>query len=107
MIAAVQAAFAEASWSRVLESLDTYGVESREPERDRVQAAIVNLSRGSEEKLGAYVAAAKHDYRDVLLWSEYPEQAKMDDPEKRERVAALFARLGIKPPNWGTGAGSK
>jgi hypothetical protein len=52
--------------------------------------------------LREYVAVAKHDYRDVLLWSEYPEQAKMDDPDKRERIIALFKRLGVRPPDFGS-----
>jgi len=41
---------------------------------------------------------AKRDYRDVLFWAEYPEEAKLDMPEKRERVRKMFEKFGIKPP---------
>ena len=59
---------------RICEALATYGVESYEREAERVQLAILKLSEGTEEKALAMVAAAKQDYRDVLMWAEYPEQ---------------------------------
>ncbi len=43
---------------RMLELLDTYGVESYERERERVQLAILKLSEGNEEKLREFVAVA-------------------------------------------------
>jgi hypothetical protein len=42
--------------------------------------------------------AAKRDYRDVLFWAEYPEESRLDTPEKRERVRKMFEKFGIKPP---------
>ena len=60
---------------RVLEFLDTYGVESYERERERVQLAILNLSKGDEEKLREFVAVAK-----------------------RERFRKMCEQFGIKPP---------
>jgi len=57
------------SWARVLELLDSYGVEPYERERERVQVAILKLSAGSEAKVREYVAVAKRDYRDVLFWT--------------------------------------
>ena len=98
VVAAVEAAFPRESWARVLELLDTYGVESYERERERVQLDILKLSAGSEEKLREFVAVAKRDYRDVLFWAEYPEEARLDTPEKRERVRKMFEKFGIKPP---------
>jgi len=98
VVAAVQKTFPETSWSRVLEFLDTYGVESYERERERVQLAILKLSEGNEEKLREFVAIAKRDYRDVLFWAENPEEAKLDTPEKRERIKKMFEKFGIKPP---------
>ena len=83
---------------RVLEFLDTYGVESYERERERVQLAILNLSKGDEEKLREFVAVAKRDYRDVLFWADNPEEAKLDTPEKRERFRKMCEQFGIKPP---------
>jgi hypothetical protein len=99
IVAVVQKTFPETSWPRVLELLDTYGVESYERERERVQLAILKLSEGNEEKLREFVAVAKRDYRDVLFWAENPEEARLDTPEKRERVRKMFETFGIKPPD--------
>src|SRR6266480_4046438 len=97
VVAVVRKTFPETSYSRVLELLDTYGVESYERERERVQLAILKLSDGNEEKLREFVAVAKRDYRDVLFWAEYPQEAKLDTPEKRERIKKMFEKFGIKP----------
>ena len=98
VLAVVQKTFPETSNSRVLELLDTYGVESYERERERVQLAILKLSERNEEKLREFVAVAKRDYRDVLFWAENPEEARLDTPEKRERIKKMFEKFGIKPP---------
>ena len=98
VVALVQKSFSESVHPRVLELLDTYGVESHERERERVQLAILKLSERNEEKLREFVAVAKHDYRDVLFWAENPEEAKLDTPEKRERIRKMFERFRIKPP---------
>jgi hypothetical protein len=87
------------SWVHILELLDSYGVEPYERERERVQLDILILSGGSEEKVREYVAVAKRDYRDVLFWAEYPEESRLDTPEKRERVRKMFEKFGIKPPS--------
>ena len=99
VVAAIQATFLKSSRARVLELLDSYGVESYERERERVQLAILKLSGGSEEKLREFVAVAKRDYRDVLFWAEHPDEARLDTPEKRERVRKMFEKFGIKPPD--------
>lgn len=99
VVAAVQKTFSESARSPVLELLDTYGVESYERERERVQLAILKLSEGDEEKLREFVAVAKRDYRDVLFWAENPEEAKLDTPEKRERFKKMCEKFGIKPPD--------
>ena len=99
VIAAIQKAFPERSRGQVLVLLDTYGVESHERERERVQLAILKLSEGNEEKLREFIAVAKRDYRDVLFWADNPDEAKLDTPEKRERVRKMFEKFGIKPPN--------
>jgi hypothetical protein len=98
VVAVVQKTFPESGHTRVLELLDSYGVESYERERERVQLAILKLSEGNEEKLREFVAVAKRDYRDVLFWAENPEEAKLDTPEKRERIRKMFEKFGIKPP---------
>ncbi len=61
---------------RVYDALATYGVASYEQEADRVRLAILKLSEGNLEQALAMVAAAKRDYRDVLMWAEYPEQSR-------------------------------
>jgi len=99
VVAAIQATFPESARARVLELLDRYGVESYERERERVQLAILKLSGGSEEKLREFLAVAKRDYRDVLFWAEYPEESRLDTPEKRARVRKMFEKFGIKPPD--------
>ena len=78
--------------------LDEYGVETYQRERDRVQLAIINLSEGDEAKLRYFVDVAKRDYRDVLFWSDNPDEAKLDTPEKRRRLREAFIRLGLKIP---------
>lgn len=78
--------------------LEQYGVEPYERERERVQLAIVNLSEGNEDKLRYFLGVAKQDYRDVLFWSDRPEEAKIDTPEKKEQVRKMIERLGLKPP---------
>ena len=98
VVAVVQKAFPESAHARVIELLDSYGVESYERECERVQFAILKLSEGNEEKLREFVAVAKRDYRDVLFWAENPEEAKLDTPEKRERIKKMFEKFGIKPP---------
>ena len=98
VVAAIQATFLKSGRARVLELLDSYGVESYERERERVHLAILKLSGGSEEKLREFVAVAKRDYRDVLFWAENPDEARLDTPEKRERVRKMFEKFGIKPP---------
>jgi len=98
VLARVRATFPAEAQARVVTRLDTYGVESYERERERVQLAILALAEGSEEKLADFVAVAKKDYRDVLFWAEYPDEAKLDTPEKRRRVKEGLARLGIVLP---------
>ena len=98
VVASVEATFPKSDWARVLELLDSYGVESYERERERVQLAILKLA-GSEAKVREYVAVAKRDYRDVLFWAEYPEESRLDTPEKRQRVGKMFEKFGIEPPS--------
>ena len=42
-------------------------------EADRVRRGIIKLSAGSLDQLAHYAAQAIQDYRDILYWSEYPE----------------------------------
>jgi hypothetical protein len=42
----------------------------------RVQLAIVKLSAGQTDRVEELIAAAKREYRDVLMWAEYPEEGR-------------------------------
>ena len=61
---------------RVATELQRYGLAPHEREGDRVSLAILKLSEGDEGKIADLVVAAKRDYRDVLMWAEYPTEAK-------------------------------
>ena len=98
VVAAVRATFPRADPDAILAVLDEYGVEAYQRERDRVQLAVVALSGGDEAKLRYFLEVAKRDYRDVLFWSDNPEEAKIDTPEKRKRVREMFVKIGLKPP---------
>ena len=74
VLAMVRGLFPEPAVAAVVQMLDRYGVEPGEPERERVQLAILKLSEGQSSKLQHYLEAAKRDYRDVLSWSENPAQ---------------------------------
>lgn len=62
-----------AEQARARELLDTYG--AGEPESTRVRLALLKLSDGKLPELTAMLSAAQIDYRDVLAWAEYPEEA--------------------------------
>jgi hypothetical protein len=94
VMASVQATFPKKNWGRVLEMLDSYGVKSYERVRERAQMDILKLCVGGEEKVREYVAVAKRDYRDVMFWAEYPEESRLDTPEKRERVRKCSRNSG-------------
>jgi hypothetical protein len=98
VLRSVRAACPDNGDARVVDLLDRYGVASYERERERVQLAILKLAEGNEEKLRELVDIAKHDYRDVLLWAEYPEEAQLDTPQKRQEAGQLLRKLGIEPP---------
>lgn len=59
--------------ARVLAVLDEYGTASHEyaedPDRARVQIAVLRLSEGNWQQLHYYLRAARIDHRDVLWWS--------------------------------------
>jgi hypothetical protein len=74
--------------------LDAYGTESWEQERERVQLAILFLSRGDLHRMSDAIAVAKRDYRDVLAWAEYPTQMTLSatemaalSPHERRRIS--------------------
>ena len=61
---------------RVLNELQSYGQETHERETERVCLAILKLCDAHIDKVIELVAAAKRDYRDVLMWAEYPSEGQ-------------------------------
>ena len=73
--------------------------QALQPTADRRENLHMNNFNTEIRGEGEYVAVAKRDYRDVLFWAEYPEESRLDTPEKRERVRKMFEKFGIKPPD--------
>jgi hypothetical protein len=78
---------------RVREALATYGREDYEREQERVRLAILKVGEGTVEQVLTLVSTAKRDYRDVLLWAEYPEQGRADWSRRMELTQAEKDRL--------------
>jgi hypothetical protein len=57
----------------VLRELDALG-ESAKP---RVQLAVLKLVNGRIAEFEKHLAYARRDWRDVLMWAEYPADAKI------------------------------
>ena len=67
--------------------LESYGKQPWEHEPHRVRAAVLYLAKGKIEDVRSLVRAACSDYRDVLMWAEYPsydegERARDTDVER-------------------------
>jgi len=73
---------ADVMWSdplereRALAELRRYGQEPHEREVERVHLAILKLCDARVDRLIELVIAAKRDYRDVLMWAEYPGEGQ-------------------------------
>jgi hypothetical protein len=89
--------FSPEEQDEVLEILSLYGAQDYERENDRVLLAVLNLSKGSKEAVWDYLDRAMKDYRDVLYWSEYPEESRLDTPEKIAQFRKLCEWLGVDP----------
>ena len=74
----------EADPQEILDLLNEYGTKSWETGRERVQLAILKLSRGEQDSLPELVKMAKKDWRDVLAYAEYPEEMKTHPVEMRD-----------------------
>jgi len=60
-----------------LHALARYGEARHEGSILRVRLAIVRLATADRLKLDELVAMAKQDYRDVIMWAEYPREGRM------------------------------
>jgi hypothetical protein len=74
-----------------LELLDEYG--SDYGCRERVQLAILKLSRGDIEQVRRYVRVAQVDFRDVIAPAEYPRFWEVGFVGVEEMSAAEVRRL--------------
>jgi hypothetical protein len=76
----------------VINTLNLYGLEKHEQEPIRIRLAVLKLSGDDVEQVKINTAYAKQDFRDVLVWAEYPRQSKKwsvpDGPKKQKLVAA-------------------
>ena len=63
-------------FDEVIATLDEYGTEDWQRERDRVQLAVLKLAGGNFDHLRGYIEWAKSDFRDVLGPAEYPLYTK-------------------------------
>ena len=70
VVAAVTRAFPAEDRAAAIATLSAYGAGPDEPERTRIQQAIVRLSRGDLDRLGYFTDQAKAAYRDVLTWDD-------------------------------------
>jgi hypothetical protein len=92
---------------RVCDALATYGVESHEQEANRVRLAILKLSDGRVGNALTMVAAAKRDYRDVLMGAEYPEEGRAQwaiglhlTPKERQLLRQIQRRDRKQYEDW-------
>ncbi len=64
--------FPSEDFATVMALLDEYGTRRHEPEKDRVQLAVLKNAAGSIDELLSQIQTAKIDFRDVLSCAEYP-----------------------------------
>jgi hypothetical protein len=92
----VEKDFSREDCEEVIAILSRYGTEAYEREPERVLLAVLDLAKGNKDAVRDYVDSAKRDYRDVLFWSEYPEESRLDTPEKRAKFDAMCKRFGVE-----------
>jgi hypothetical protein len=96
VLAAATATFKGDQLESILSELDLYGVEPHEPERERVQLAIIELSGGNKDKILQYVQIAKIDYRDILAWKQLGPTQEAEGNKLRDEARALIEKWGKK-----------
>jgi hypothetical protein len=81
IVAMVARSFSDGERAAALAILGTYGTSPHEPDRTRVQQAILRLSDGDLDRLQYFTNQAKQEYRDVLAWD-----AEASTPAGGERL---------------------
>ena len=83
--------FSTSDQTVVVELLSNYSG----PEGARVTWDILELSKGSLEKLRRYTQAAQTDYRDVLYWAEYyHSDPLLRGRDPKQMVDEILAKWG-------------
>ena len=75
-----------------LTALRSIGTEPQDREPERTRRAVVSLAQGDMGRLQHFVDRAHQDYRDVLMWAEYPRE-----PNEPASYAELREQLGLPP----------
>ena len=86
--------FGKEDLEEIQEALLTYGAQPYEREQERVLLDILVLSRGDKVKVLDLLERAKKDYRDIILWAEYPQESKLDTPERIEKFNKMLEKFG-------------
>lgn len=94
VVAAVRRKFPAKAEQNLLALLDLYGTVAHEPERERVQLAIVELCQGKQEKLAELIAVAKQDYRDILCWAQIGPLPESDGRLLEQKARQLIEKWG-------------
>ena len=94
MITAARAAFGEDALNDIVAALDQYGIEKHEPERERVQLAIIALSGGDKDRVLRYVREAKIDYRDILAAQQLGPLSENEGRKLQDAARALISKWG-------------
>src|SRR5712691_3358462 len=96
VLAEIARRFPSEARTAVLKALNFYGARPSEPERERVQLAILEQSHGDAEQLRRLVEEAKRDYRRVL-----PEGVGAPAEQAVAAPAAAEPRYGVEgEPAW-------
>lgn len=78
----------------ILALLGRYGVEPHERERERVQLAVIALSKGQKHKLAELIDIAKQDYRDVLAWLETEPLSEAEGRRIEQEARNIIEKWG-------------
>jgi len=69
-----------------------YGDQPQDHEPDRVRRDILTLAHGDLSRLRHFADRAHQDFRDVLMWAEYPPTES-----ELQTYAELRERIGLPP----------
>src|SRR3989442_14731840 len=112
VLAEIARRFPSEARTAVVKALNFYGAKPSEPERERVQLAILELSHGDADELRRLVEEAKRDHRSVLRESggapaqpaaaapapPGPQYEGEGEPRRRHRFIGLGPLLPLVLP---------